>query len=85
MSSDFCKVGNVQRYLTSVALYLIKIQKQHRMICFKLTMYQILTGDYKEEDRSPTKAVHVTLMFNNFTVSQEGVGECVIIATPKLA
>lgn len=55
------------------------------MICFKLTMYQILTGDYKEEDRSPTKAVHVTLMFNNFTVSQEGVGECVIIATPKLA
>lgn len=52
------------------------------MICLKLTMYQILTGDYKEEDRSPTKAV--SLMFNNFTVSQGGVGEYVIIATPKL-
>lgn len=85
MSSDFCKVRNVLRYLTSVALYLIKIQNQHRMICLKLTMYQILTSNYKGEDRSPTKVIHVTLVFNYFTVSQEGVGEHVIIVTPKLA
>lgn len=54
------------------------------MVYLKLTMYQILTDNYKEEDRSPTKVVHVTLMFNNSTVSQEGVGEYVIVATPRL-
>lgn len=55
------------------------------MICLKLTMYQILLGDYKEKDRSHTKVVHVTLVFNHFTVSQEVVGEHVVIVTPKLA
>lgn len=49
------------------------------------SMYQIFTGNYKEKDRSPTKVVHVTLMFNNFIVSQEGVGEYVLVAAPKLA
>lgn len=85
MSSDFCKVRNVLRYLTSVALCLIKIQNQHRMICLKLTMYQILTGNYKEQDRSPAKVIHVTLVFNSFIVNQEGVGEHIIIVTRKLA
>lgn len=55
------------------------------MTCLKLSVYQNLTCNYKEEERSPTKVVHVILMFNNFTVSQEGVGEHVIILTPKLA
>lgn len=54
------------------------------MISLKLTVCQILTGNYREEDRSPTKVVHVTLVFNNFTVSQEGMGEHVIIVIPKL-
>lgn len=76
---------NVLRYLTRVALYLIKIQSQHQMISLKLSVYQILTGNYREEDRSPTKVVHVTLVFSNFTVSQEGMGEHVIIVIPKLA
>lgn len=55
------------------------------MICLKLTMYQILTGNYKEQDRSPTKVIHVTLVFNSFIVNQEGVGEHIIIVTRKLA
>lgn len=55
------------------------------MISVKLSVYQILTGNYREEDRSPTKVVHVTLVFSNFTVSQEGMGEHVIIVIPKLA
>lgn len=36
--AHFCKARNVLRYLTSISLYLLKVQNQHRIICSKLTM-----------------------------------------------